>query len=671
MRNFNKVRLSLFITLLASSGLGFLQPARGESVEHLAISSDSSTIEDSNIATAVSPEGSQAIPLERLPGEEAQEIAQQAQPDNIQERVLVAEVQVQGAEGELEDRVFRAINTSPGRTTTREQLQQDVNAIFATGFFADVRVDPEDTPLGVRITFVVQPNPVLRNVVVQTLPPSEGEQVLPQEVIDEIFGDQYGQVLNLRDLQADIQALNQWYQDQGFDLAQVVGSPEVSPDGTVQLLVAEGLIEQIRVRYFDAEDEPLESGKTREFIITREIELEAGDIFNRDLAQQDLRRVFGLGLFDDVRLSFDPGSDPTQVIVNVDVVERSTGSIAAGAGVSSATGLFGTASYQQQNLGGNNQTLGAEIQLGQRELLYNVRFTDPWIGGDDNRTSYTVQGFRRRNISLIFEGADDDITIDGDRPRIVRTGGDVTFARPLADSVFERADWVASAGLEYQRVSIEDANGNQVSAADDGGRFSFSGDGSDDLVLLKLGAVQDLRDNAVQPTTGSLLRLNIDQSLPVGGIFLNRLRASYSNFTPVSLTNFGDGQEVLAFNVQAGTIFGDLPPYEAFSLGGTNSVRGFDEGEVGSGRSFIQATAEYRFPLFAFLAGAAFVDYASDLGTASDVPGEPANFLNKPGSGLGYGLGVRIQSPLGPIRVDYALNNEGDNRIHFGIGERF
>ncbi|NEO28285.1 MAG: BamA/TamA family outer membrane protein, partial [Kamptonema sp. SIO4C4] len=66
-----------------------------------------------------------------------------------------------------------------------------------------------------------------------------------------------------------------------------------------------------------------------------------------------------------------------------------------------------------------------------------------------------------------------------------------------------------------------------------------------------------------------------------------------------------------------------------------------------------------------------FVDYGTDLGTGDNVPGNPAGVRGKPGDGLGYGVGVRIQSPLGPIRVDYGLNDQGDSRIHFGIGERF
>ena len=193
--------------------------------------------------------------------------------------------------------------------------------------------------------------------------------------------------------------------------------------------------------------------------------------------------------------------------------------------------------------------------------------------------------------------------------------------------------------------------------------------GEDDLFLVKLGASRDKRNNPLQPTKGSFLRLGVDQSVPIGQgtIAMTKLRGSYSQYIPVDLTNFSKGAETLAFNVQAGTVLGDLPPYEAFSLGGSSSVRGYDEGALSSGRSYVEASVEYRFPLFSVLSGALFVDVGSDLGTTT----EPAEILNKNGTGVGYGLGVRVQSPLGPIRIDYGLNDDGDSRINFGIGERF
>ncbi len=71
------------------------------------------------------------------------------------------------------------------------------------------------------------------------------------------------------------------------------------------------------------------------------------------------------------------------------------------------------------------------------------------------------------------------------------------------------------------------------------------------------------------------------------------------------------------------------------------------------------------------ISGALFADAGTDFGTGKSLKGDPAGLRNKPGSGLGYGLGLRIQSPLGPIRIDYGFNDRGQSRFHFGIGERF
>ncbi|MCV3215958.1 BamA/TamA family outer membrane protein [Plectonema radiosum NIES-515] len=620
-------------------------------------------------------------------------------PEATEARVLVSEVSVKTQTGqqllpELENQVYRAIRTQPGRTTTRSQLQQDINAIFGTGYFSNVQAVPEDTPLGVRVSFVVQPNPVLTKVQIQANPGTNVPSVLPTNAVDEIFKEQYGGILNLRTLQEGIKTLTKRYQDQGYVLANVVGAPQVAENGVVTLQVAEGVVENIRVRFRNKDGQDTDDkgrpirGRTRDYIIKRELELKPGQIFNRNTIQKDLQRVFGLGLFEDINVSLDPGTDPSKVDVVVNVAERNSGSIGAGAGISSASGLFGTISYQQQNLGGRNQKLGAEVQVGQRELLFDLRFTDPWIAGDPNRTSYTANIFRRRSISLIFDGKDNNIQTlgtqrqdgtfpNGDRPRVVRTGGGVTFTRPLSGNPFTNSEWTASAGFQYQRVSLTDADGNirrlgrieNSTNPNDRLQLSQSGEGRDDLLLLQLGAARDRRNNALQPTKGSFLRVGIDQSVPVGlgSIFLTRLRGSYSQYVPVKLTNFNKGAQTLAFNIQGGTVFGDLPPYEAFTLGGSNSVRGYEEGLLGSGRSYVQASLEYRFPVFSVVSGALFFDVGSDLGSGTRA----AELLNKGGTGYGYGLGVRVQSPLGPIRVDYGINDDGDSRINFGIGERF
>lgn len=598
-----------------------------------------------------------------------------------EDRVLVSEVQVKGVGENLKDIVYSTITTKPGRTTTRSQLQADLDAVYATGWFQDVEVTPQDTPLGVKIAFTVQANPVLNQVKIQSV--EQKKSALPAKKISQIFGKNYGQILNLRELQQGIIQVNQWYGKQGYELAQVVGAPEISPQGKVTLIVAEGVIENIEVRYFNAEDEPVK-GKTRPFIITREVELEPGSIFKRNTAQQDFQRLSSLGLFDDIRFSFSPGQNPNKVVVNIDVVEGGNSSFSPGLSYGSDRGLSGTVSLQQTNLGGNNQTLTTELQFNQDSLLFDLNFTDPWIASSDSRSSYSVNAFRRQSRSIVFDGDRDIDTDNGnDSPRIIRTGGGINLAQPISSDPFERQKWRLSSSVEYQRVAVKNADGEIAplsadptpnNGKDDRQNLAFSDDGTDDLFALSFGATRDRLNSRLQPTQGSLLKLGTEQTLPIGSgnILFNRLQGNYSHYLPANLFGLDQPSETFAFNLQAGTIFGDLPPYEAFALGGANSIRGFELGEVGNGRSTFQATAEYRFPVFKFVRGTAFFDYGTTLGSERRVPGKPSVVRELPGSAYSYGLGVRLgQTPVGTIRLDYAINDDGNTMFQFGLNEKF
>jgi outer membrane protein insertion porin family len=601
-----------------------------------------------------------------------------------QKQVLVSDIVIKNPKGSLdpalESKIQQVLTVKPGQSTTRAQLEENLNAIRALGAFSAVEIIPEDNAKGVKLSIMVTPYGTLTQVNIKTLPAATST-VLKQTDIDGIFQGQYGKPLNAVELQAAIKQLNQLYQQQGYNLAQVVDVEELGADGKLNLVIAEGLIEDVQVRFLskegalvDDEKKPI-TGLTRPFIITREAELKPGKTFNRETAQKDLRRIFGLGLFDDVRVSFAPGSDPAKVILQLNVIERKTSSILAGGGLSSTNGLFGSVSYNQQNVGGNAQKLGAEVQIGTRDQLFDLNFTDPWIATDPNRTSYTINAFQRKSTSLIFDGGKTPVFVPGttDIPRIFRQGGGITFSRPLNGDPFSDSAWRGSLGVQYQRVSTQDANGGGISQDSAGKDLSFSKTGKDDLLMVQLGLTQDVRNSATDPTQGSLLKLGVDRSIPIGDgkISMTKARASFTQYMPVKLVNFSPGSQALVFNVQGGTILGDLPPYEAFSLGGTTSVRGYEDGDVGSGRSYVQATAEYRFPIVSIVGGEVFADYGSDLGTGNSIPGDPAGTRSKPGNGFGYGAGIRLTSPIGPIRIDYARNSRAETRIQFGIGERF
>jgi outer membrane protein insertion porin family len=600
-------------------------------------------------------------------------------------RVLVTAIDVKSTTGEispeLKAQVLGVITSKVGQPTTSEQLQQDVNAIQALGAFQEVRTQPQQSTQGVKLTYLVTPFGNVSKVIIKTLP--EGTSTsLTQANIDEIFGNVYGKSLNAAALQEDVKALNAFYKKEGYDLAQVVKIENIGADGVLNIVVAEGVIEDLQVRFLNKERKPVDDkgqpvrGATRDFIITREIASRPGQVFNSKRIQQDLRRIFALGLFEDLGLTLAPGTnDPAKAVVQINVIERKSGSITAGGGLSSSSGLFGSVSYQEQNLGGNGQKFGGEVQIGTRETLFDINLTDPWIAGDPSRTSYNLNVFQRKSTSLIFDGGPNRAYVAGtfDVPRVVRTGGGITFTRPLDGNPYSESPWRASAGVQYQKVSLQDAFGNGAILDTAGKPLTVSGTSQDDLLTVQLGLSQDLRNNFAEPTQGSLLRLGLDQAVPVGSgnISLTRVRGSYTQYVPVSLVNFDKGAQAFVFNVQGGTILGNAPPYEAFSLGGTTSVRGYDDGAVGSGKSYLQASAEYRFPIASIFGGTFFADYGTDLGTGNKVLGDPAGTRGKPGSGLGYGAGIRVNSPLGALRLDFGLNSQGDSRIQFGIGERF
>ncbi|WP_414404525.1 BamA/TamA family outer membrane protein [Synechococcus sp. OH30] len=574
-------------------------------------------------------------------------------PAASEPEVLVAEVVVEGTDDpELIEQVYKVIRTRAGEVSTRSQLREDINAVFATGFFADVRAVPSDTPLGVRVTFEVKPNPILKAV------RTEGAKVLDPEVLQKAFADQEGRVLNFGKLQAAVAEIEQWYADKGYVLAKVT-DVRSSEDGTLTLEIAEGEIEDIRVQG---------NTKTRDFIITRELKTKPGDVFNRNQIQQDLQAVFNLNLFQDVNVGLNPGRDPNKVVVVVNVEERRTGTLSGTLGVSSATGVFAGLSVSEENLGGNNQKASFNVQVGTNETLFDLNFTDPRIATLEIPTSYSINISNQQSSSFVFN---EGLTLpNGDPVRINRLGGSVTFSRPIG------GNWRASLGTRIQFVEARNSNGEQERFDVLGNPITFSASGQDSYTTLRFGLIHDSRDNPNSPSQGSVFRLSTEQSVRLfaNGLNANRLEASYSQFIPVKLFETrSERPQVLAFDVRAGTTLGDLAPYDAFPIGGGNSVRGFFEGGVGSGRSFATATAELRFPLFDPVGVVVFADYGTDLGSGAAVIGNPAAARNKPGSGLGLGAGIRIQSPLGPLRIDYAVGQgeAGRPQLHFGIGEKF
>jgi CHAT domain-containing protein len=240
-------------------------------------------------------------------------------PVQPEQKVLVAEVVVEGVTGKLADLIYKTASTKPGKVTTRSQLQEDINAIFKTGWFSNVQAVPKDTPKGVQVAFIVKLNPTLRQVRLTTT--SEGKPIISEIMVNDIFRSQYGETLNYQSLQSGIIQINKWYEKNGYSLAQIRDTHKVNDDGTIILKVAEGVIESVKVKFKNGESNYVTEGKLPIAVILKAVSVKSGMVFNRAQIEADLKQVFGLAAFDDVKISLDPGiknSENVIVVFNVD-----------------------------------------------------------------------------------------------------------------------------------------------------------------------------------------------------------------------------------------------------------------------------------------------------------------------------------------------------------------
>jgi hypothetical protein len=192
---------------------------------------------------------------------------------------------------------------------------------------------------------------------------------------------------------------------------------ELPPGGeTVAPPIEGATIADIQVQFVDEEGQPTE-GATRPFIITREFDLEPGEAYSQDLAQEGLERVTRLSIVRQATLEVEPAENG-QVVLVVNVLESDRFFVVPGLTLAAPTALQGPARpvtvlplsnraggtaggvrVGLRNIGGNNQTLSLGVEAGENTLGFDLDFRDPWIAGSSSRTGYAINLFNQRGVA--------------------------------------------------------------------------------------------------------------------------------------------------------------------------------------------------------------------------------------------------------------------------------
>lgn len=587
-----------------------------------------------------------------------------------QERVLISEVLFQNKDGdelenpELLSSAMGALKAcKPNSALTIQEVQEDVHRVIDCGYFYSCMPVAVDTRDGIRLIFKVEPYQEFKGLI------CEGANVLPTRIVEDAFRDEYGKVVNYQRLSKVLNSIDNWYGERG--LFAKVADVEMLSGGIIRLLVSEAEVNNITIRFLDRKTGEPTVGKTRPETLLRQLTTKKGQVYSLQQGRRDVETVLTMGIMEDVSIVPQHAGDTGKVDLTMNVVERVTGGFSAGGGISGSgmtgsllSGLIGSFAYSHRNVFGRNQKLNISLERGQLDSSFKINYTDPWIEGDDKRTSRSITVQNSRSSGSLVHGMSPGSNNSPDSRTPVSSDGIVTIGRQIASVDYSRPlrpKWSGTGGISFQRAGPlqRDENG-QIKIADMyGAPLTFSGKAYDDMLLAKLETMY--ADSGEHGS--SMLVFNMEQGLPVlpEWLFFNRLNIRARHEMRIGLAHC-----IASFS--GGKVIGDLAPHEAFAIGGTNSVRGYEEGAVGSGRSCAVSSVEISVPMFGPVEGAIFGDYGTDFGSGQTVPGDPAGARNKPGNGYGYGAGIRVDSPLGPLRLEYALNNQGLRRFHFGVG---
>lgn len=549
-----------------------------------------------------------------------------------------------------EAEIAAALKTKPGMQFTEAGLSEDLSAIYDLGWFYDLRPEFKTVPEGVQVIYHVMENPVYQKTDV------EGNTVLNKQRFASFFDLEQGKIANLKDINKCVQKLEEEYRSNGYILARVT-DVHMEKDGTLKVAVNEGIVEGFKVKG---------NVKTKDYVVTREMKLKKGEPFNAKAARRSMQRVYNLGYFEDVNIKLNPGREPNGVEVEISVVEMNTGTFGIGAGYSNADGFVGMVSIGDKNFRGIGDKINLRWEFGGEDNKnYDFSYTRPWL--DDKETSATINLYDITNEYA-------DYNIDGDeiaRYDKKRRGQEITFSRRTHNEFVSNYITLKNRDDIYKGEADGYENDpNQYYEPGFNKSDKFEKDWMPENYMdrrkenfgvtrsITLGRVYDSRDNIYDPHEGKRIGYSVEWAGGMGGDF------DFTKWTADWRYYFrAGGESVWALNLGAGYASGDMPLSQRFTMGGSDTLRGYEDDQF-RGNSMLKATLEYRFPIVKKVQGVLFTDngYAWDKRHEDEF--DMGLLKNS------YGVGLRINSPLGPVKLDYGYGEDG-GKFHFSFGGQF
>jgi len=568
----------------------------------------------------------------------------------------VANVDIEGTNKRDKAEHLKDLPIKAGDIFIPQRAVDGAQKIFKSGYFATVepKIDRKADNT-VSIVYQVQENPDVQSI------NFEGNTLYKDEELEKALGIKRGEILNGNLLNPDDNGILKLYAKDGYSLARVE-TINVSNEGVVNIGLTEGVVDSVTFEKApEKNDNERQSSKrstlrTKPYVFERYQELKPGQIFQEKNIESTVKELYRTGMFTKIVPSIEgKEDDPNARVIKLLVEERPTTSINGSISYGTSVGLVGELKLSDSNFLGRGQDAGITLSASNKgDKTFELSWFDPWLKGTEQ----------------------------------VQLGGAVYWTQSVDDNA--EADEVEKVKKYGTRWTIGKGLNKDIgvsfSARYDNYKELFGNKKvNDKYKLFAMGPTitLDTRDNKFSPTKGLYATMSYERGELIKDPrkydqFETDLRAYHPTF-------FGE-KNVMAYRAAWGTTGSGTPEALRFSIGGAESVRGYDYSAF-DGFDKFHATIENRTKINDTLQLVAFFDIGNawQKDSRDPVTGKKIYKPNRKDAHdfkdlkKGYGVGVRLNTPIGPLRFDYGWpmdpekkgEKKDKGKFYFSFGQSF
>ena len=585
---------------------------------------------------------------------EAAQRAETAQDLTQKTEFVVSKVDVKGLEKISKEEALKNVKVKEGDQFIPQEAIDGAQKIFQTGLFASVEPSVErEANNTVAITYIVEENPIVKDIEIS------GNTLFTEAQLEQALGIKEGELLNGNLLNPDNNGIIKLYNKGGYTTARIE-TINVSKEGDIKIGLTEGMVDSVVFKKVNSKRENERSTeykaklRTKPYIFERSQSVKPGEILEAKNVEATIRDLYRTGIFTSIEpVVSGSETDPNARSIEFLVEERPTTTINGSISYGTSVGLVGGLKLADSNFLGRGQEASINLEASNKgDKTFDISWFDPWL-----KNTERVQA----GGSIYWRESVDDNAGPLDVEKVRKIGTRWTIGKGLNDKIYVRL----SARYDHYKEILGSKQINDTY----------------NLIALTPSLIYDSRDNSYAPTKGIYSTLTYEK----GDLIKDKRKYDQfeADLRAYHHTFFKD-KNVMAYRVVWGSTGSGTPDALRFSIGGAETLRGYEYGKF-EGFNKFHATVENRTQINKTLQFVTFFDIGNAWQKSIVVGGRKINTPDRHNASnfadlkKGVGVGIRLNTPIGPLRFDYGWpldpeekgGQKTGGKFYFSFGQTF